>query len=333
MFYPQNSFQIAILLATYNGDKYLDEQIQSILDQSFQNWQLFIRDDGSTDKTMDIIRQWLKFDDRINIVTDDQGRIGAAKNFQALMQVVKKEKYQYILFCDQDDIWNPDKISKQYYIFKQLEDLYGNNMPLLLHSDLEVVDSHLKTIHKSFLQYQGLFHENDYPLKTLLVQNFVTGCTVMINRSLLEKALPLPESAMMHDWWLALCAAIFGKIAYLPETTIKYRQHDANEVGAKGAWWRCNFSSNNVLMILKKGQLDFNNSVRQVRDLENKLREFSDAYISQRTLVEKYLDIFTFSKPWVRIYMLKEIGIIRQSKIMTLSLMFRVCLAKKSYTQ
>ncbi len=324
--------EVAILLATYNGGRYLAEQIQSIIAQSYTNWKLFIRDDGSTDHTVDIIHQWLKDDDRIVFVTDDQGGLGAAKNFHALMQVVKNKGYQYIFFCDQDDIWNFDKISKQYHFFRGLEAMYGSDTPLLVHSDLEVVDDHLHTIHKSLMQYQDISHVDHDPLNVLLVQNFVTGCTVMVNLPLLKYSLPMPDSAMMHDWWLALCATLSGKIAFLAESTVKYRQHETNEVGAKGFWWRCNFFNKKVRILFQKGQYNYSVSISQASALREKISTTSGISLHLQTLIDQYLEIFTSSSPWVRLYRLKKIGITRQSILTNLLLMYRICSVKKSST-
>jgi hypothetical protein len=110
----------------------------------------------------------------------------------------------------------------------------GKKPPILVHLDLDVISEQLERIHPSFMGYQGLTHESRDPLRVLLTQNFVTGCATAINRPLLELATPLPVDVIMHDWWLALCAAACGRIEYLPHALFQYRQHDANQIEAEG---------------------------------------------------------------------------------------------------
>jgi hypothetical protein len=141
---------------------------------------------------------------------------------------------RYIAFADQDDVWQVDKLDREVDALRAREAAVGSAVPLLVHSDLRVVDEQLRPIHSSFLSFQGLGHNRATPLQTLLTQNFVTGCTTVVNRSLLRAALPLPD-VVMHDWWLALCAAALGEILYCPGATVLYRQHDRNAAGSR--WW------------------------------------------------------------------------------------------------
>jgi len=127
----------------------------------------------------------------------------------------------------------------------ELEARHGYSEPLLVHSDLQVVDAGLKPISSSFMQYQRIAHEDD-GLRTLLLSNFVTGCTCLLNRQLAELALPIPREAIVHDWWLALCAASAGHIGYIAEPLVKYRQHGANVIGAKSAASRHRLSPDEV---------------------------------------------------------------------------------------
>ncbi len=234
--------KVVILLATYNGADYVNEQISSIRAQTFADWTLLARDDGSTDGTAELLNEAALKDSRIEVIRDQRANLGPVGNFGALLQAAHDMGAEYVFLSDQDDVWLPDKLSKQLACMRAAEAGYGAGTPLLVHSDLAVTDALLNVINKSFMSYQRIRHDNHEPIRTLLVQNFVTGCTILANRPLLELALPMPKAALMHDWWLALCAATCGRIAYVPEATVLYRQHRNNQVGAKG-YWRSAFLS------------------------------------------------------------------------------------------
>jgi glycosyltransferase involved in cell wall biosynthesis len=228
--------KVVILLAAYNGARYINEQISSIRGQTFADWTLLARDDGSTDGTAELLNAAARQDSRIKVVHDQRGNLGPIGNFGALLQAANTVGADYVFLSDQDDVWLPDKVSKELGCMQAAEARYGAVTPLLVHSDLTVTDSSLNVVNKSFMTYQNIWHDDHEPIRTLLVQNFVTGCTALANRALLDLALPVPTGVLMHDWWLALCAATCGRIAYVAEPTVLYRQHRTNQVGAKGYW-------------------------------------------------------------------------------------------------
>lgn len=238
---------IDILLATYNGEKYIAEQIESILAQSNERWKLLVHDDGSTDGTVDIIKDYeQRFPDKIHFINDGVVAGSAESNFSHLMGISTS---RYIMFCDQDDVWDIDKVDMCLDEIVALEQKHGDNFPILVHTDLSVVDEELKTLYPSFWNHLGLrtrFFQPPTSLNRLLLQNVVTGCTVMFNRELLRLALPMPKGIVMHDWWIALVASAFGVIHSVNQQTIRYRQHSANLLGvkvgplkkAKGPLWK-----------------------------------------------------------------------------------------------
>lgn len=226
--------RIVILLGTYNGARFVEEQIKSIQRQTVNNWNLLVRDDASDDGTVELIASLAKDDERIHWVKNGQGRLGIVGNFGELMRIAHSEGADYIFLSDQDDVWTSTKIAEQFTYLRKMEECYGENTPILVYSDLEIVDEQLRRIHPSFMSYQGLTHESRDPLRVLLTQNFVTGCATAINRPLLNLAVPLPPNVIMHDWWLALCGAACGQLAYLPQALLRYRQHGANQLGAEG---------------------------------------------------------------------------------------------------
>lgn len=225
---------IAVVMAVYNGERFLEEQIVSILNQSYPNLHLYVRDDGSTDQSIQIIKSLsTQYPGRITLLQIENQRLGVVGNFQRLLEMVlQRGEEPYIMLADQDDIWFPDKVAGTLQTMRAMELWSGTESPLLVHTNLCVTDAHLQILDHSFWHYQHLNPARD-DIRSLCMQNMVTGCTVMVNRPLLQKALPIPDSAMMHDWWLALVASVFGVIGYLPQATMYYRQHDRNDTGAQ----------------------------------------------------------------------------------------------------
>ncbi len=221
---------VDILLATYNGAAYVTRQIESLLGQSHKTIRLLMRDDGSSDGTRKILESYVaKFPVKM-VLLPAGDKLGVIGNFSALMHHATAP---YVMFCDQDDVWEPEKISQTLAKMKETEDRQPADAPILIHTDLKVVDGNLNVIDPSFWQYTHLNPLKAHTLNCLLMQNVVTGCTMMINSALLKLAYPIPQQVMMHDWWLALVAAAFGRIEALPAATILYRQHGNNTLGAK----------------------------------------------------------------------------------------------------
>nr|WP_270258354.1 glycosyltransferase family 2 protein [Coprococcus catus] len=225
--------KVAILLASYNGEKYIEEQIQSLLDQTFKDIFIFIRDDGSSDKTFEIEKKYEnEYPEKIKVMQRQSGKGGSKENFWTLCEIAVKTSVDYFMFCDQDDVWNKNKIEITFNRMLKVEKKYEGR-PVLVHTDLEVVDQNLESLGTSFMEYRAL-DSTITSINRLLVQNNVTGCTMMINRVLLEKAMKLSDidAIAMHDWWFSLVASLFGKISFVDQATIKYRQHGNNVVGA-----------------------------------------------------------------------------------------------------
>ncbi|MBL4820059.1 MAG: glycosyltransferase family 2 protein [Gammaproteobacteria bacterium] len=233
-----NDARIALLLPTYNGEKFLAEQLDSLVSQSYGNFIVVIRDDGSTDGTRKVIQRCRDdYPGLIYIVENDGRNLGASGSFSMLMQYVLDHKQElglaqaYMMFCDQDDVWFQNKIELEMNAMAEAETV-GTTFPVLVHSDLRVVSETREQIADSFVRYQGLFIDRT-SFGQLLLSNLVTGCTALINEELALKSLPVSTSAVMHDWWLALIAAAFGKLVFLHQPLVEYRQHDFNSIGAK----------------------------------------------------------------------------------------------------
>ena len=142
------------------------------------------------------------------------------------------------MFCDQDDVWLTGKITDTLASMNEAENNWSTNIPILVHTDLTVTDGSLNLIAGSLWKYQHIDPRFD-SINHLLVQNTVTGCSMMVNRATLDYINGIPRNAIMHDWWIALICSVFGKIVSINEPTLSYRQHDMNDTGAKN--WNFNY--------------------------------------------------------------------------------------------
>ncbi|WP_437214123.1 glycosyltransferase family 2 protein [Pectobacterium sp. LFLA-215] len=216
---------IDIAMATYNGEKYIVEQINSIINQTVRNWTLYISDDASRDNTVALIKELALVDDRIILINEErQG--GVLGNFNKVLEATKAD---YVFLADQDDVWPKNRVE---LLLGEIQKKDKNtDGPMMIYSDLELVDENLNTIAESFYNSCKIKPlENIDPIN-LLWKCSVYGCTTVFNRALLKKCLPIPSGITMHDNWLALNAATENGLFYFDQTTIKYRQHDNNVVG------------------------------------------------------------------------------------------------------
>lgn len=221
--------KVAILLSTYNGEKYLEQLIESICNQSFTNWNLYIRDDGSKDNTIKIINKYLEKDKRIKFINQKKVRnLGVVRSFFELFQEVDADFY---MFSDQDDFWLPNKVEKTINRMLSLE---YNQEPICVYTNLRVVDQNLNG-------NELLLNRGWQKFTELLFTNNVYGCTMMVNHKVKElvKFDKIDyDNIFMHDWWLTLLAAAFGTVSFINEPTILYRQHEDNQVGAASKSFR-----------------------------------------------------------------------------------------------
>ena len=196
--------KVCILMATYNGGQFLQQQLESLRAQTFENWQLLISDDGSQDNTLALLREYAKIDARIKLLPNKKTARGACQNFGYLASKGLETEADYFFFCDQDDVWNKNKIAQQH--------------------------------------------------------------------SVLVNALPVPASAIMHDWWLALKFQAVGEIHLISKTLIKYRQHDHNTIGAKSFWTGLN-PLTNWIKGWQRGNQEFLMTLQQAEGLIIHFRE------------------------------------------------------------
>ena len=216
--------KINIVMSTYNGEQFLAEQIDSIQQQTFKDWQLLIRDDGSSDQTPEIIKSFVAQDPRIVFINEhDREKFGVIKNFFTL---IKHDKSDYYFFSDQDDVWLEDKLETMLAAARQ----YPDQLPLMVYTDLCVVDQNLQVMNQSMIRSQS--HHANTELVQELTENTVTGGVAMINHALAERWRTL-DNIIMHDWYLAVLATAIGKLVYIDQPGELYRQHDNNVLGAR----------------------------------------------------------------------------------------------------
>lgn len=222
---------VSILLATFNGGKYIRQQLDSIKNQTFDDWVLFVRDDGSTDDTLDILAEYANNDPRIILIKDNLGSLGVRDQFLHLLSTIQAD---YYMFCDQDDVWFQDKIHKSLKRIQDLENA-NPNQAILVGSDcticgpeLEIKNNscwdHLRINPREFLNYNGI-----------CVYPFITGASMILNRKARDiiPKMPdgLPKNRPMYDWWVTMQVFKHGIVDLIYEPTRFYRQHSNNVSG------------------------------------------------------------------------------------------------------
>jgi len=218
--------KVDIVIASYNGERYIKEQIESIFSNTLFNKcvnKVIISDDNSSDRTVSIVEG---FNDERLVLVDNHGGRGVINNFQNALCLTESK---YVILSDQDDLWTKDKIEVLLNGIKSTE---SNGMPCLFFSDLIVIDENGSIICDSFWEYQGLDPNLIHNKADLIFQNVSPGCAMIVNRELLNLSLPFPQDIAMHDWWLLLVANTFGKVGFTHSVTTLYRQHTCNVVGA-----------------------------------------------------------------------------------------------------
>jgi glycosyltransferase involved in cell wall biosynthesis len=222
--------EIDVLMATWNGTRFIEAQLDSLFGQTFENYRLIVRDDDSSDSTLQMVERYRsQHSDRV-VVRKNLNRQGACRTFSLLAE---ESTAPYVAFCDQDDIWRADKLEVALTAAKSVEAVHGVDVPVLVFSDMELIGQDNRLLAPSMWKMKRV-NPNRASLGALLVQNLVSGCTMLGNRSLLRYGIPIPEEAYMHDFWLGLVAAAFGVLCPVNETMVRYRQHPHNTMGAGG---------------------------------------------------------------------------------------------------
>lgn len=307
--------KVDIIMSTYNGEKFLKEQVESIFASNHEHLELHVFDDGSSDETMQILKEFKHhYEHRLHIY-ENHRNLGVTKNFlHGIRTVMEKDKdAQYFMCCDQDDFWHPDKVSKTLKRMKQMETRFGVDRPLLVFTDAVIADENLKEISDSFMKTQH-FNTKKIDLAHLLMENKCIGCTTMINRPYEQFLKHTPNAARYHDWWLALIAAAFGHISYLPKATLDYRQHSSNVVGS------VSFSS-----YVKRRMATIKDQKITLAKNRDQAEEFlhlfdDDLQKHQKSIVESYLKMF-HSNYFKRRYIALKQGYLKSGVVRNCGLM------------
>lgn len=240
---------VTILMATYNGEKYICQQLDSILNQTYRKFKLIIRDDGSIDDTVTIIKNYIKKDNRISLI--EGINVGLNANFAILLKKAVVDENSKIMFCDQDDVWLPEKIEISLNVLNALEDKYGHSVPLLVYCNRQYVDAENRYMNFS------IDYKTDN-LWSLLAVNNIYGCTMMFNYSLGKMLIPMPSYVYVYDAYVALMAGLFGKIKFINKKLIRYRQHKQNFTGGMN-----NFSIINKLKNYNRDNMVYEKYIKQ----------------------------------------------------------------------
>lgn len=224
--------QLEVVLATCNGERFLEPQLQSLWHQQRRPDSLLVFDDRSKDGTLKILRQWQqRHPNWIQLLPSAPQRLGPTAAFNLLLNT---STASYVALCDQDDVWHPDRLATGLTQLKMAEKNHplGSLRPLLLHSDAELIDASANLLPQSLWQWHRVSRRPP-ALWQLALRNQVTGCTILCNRPLLEQALPIPQAALLHDWWLGLIACRNSGLLACPERLLQHRRHDRNASGPR----------------------------------------------------------------------------------------------------
>ncbi len=295
MLKEMNSKKVQILLSTYNGEKYLNDLLKSLLTQTYKNINILIRDDGSIDNTIEILKEYSK-QDNIKVVLGEN--LGAKNSFFELIKIAD-ENYDYYSFCDQDDIWIDEKTEKA---IKLLEN-ENKDIPLLYFSNKTVVDESLNLIGYVSNPRRELSLEN------AIVENLVSGCTIVINRRTRESLLDrFPKYTSMHDNWMYKVVSAFGKVIYDKNSYILYRQHSNNVSGVEinfiKSWKSKIFISKSKRAIVREKRVHVLVQVKEFYDifyerLSDSQRKFLEDFINKPNTIFKRV-IYVLKAKWYR---------------------------------
>lgn len=280
--------KVNILMSTYNGQQFLAEQIRSIQEQSYTDWTLFIRDDGSSDNTKEILKDFEHQDSRIHLIDSDKSdNLGVIKSFHKL---VNHDRADYYFFSDQDDVWLPNKLELS---LKEAQN-YLADFPLMVYMDLKVVNQDLEIMTESMVKSQS--HHANTELVQELTENTVTGGVAMINHALAEMWQET-DDILMHDWYLALLASAFGNLVFIDQPGELYRQHSDNVLGARTLskrfkkWIRPHILFAVYWDLIKNSQKQARHLLQMPLSQSN--RELIEAFVTimDKPMLERYLTL------------------------------------------
>lgn len=281
--------KIQILISTYNGEKFLREQLNSILGQSYQNFEILIRDDGSTDGTIKILKEY-EAKKKIKIIYGKNK--GVVESFLELMN--QESEYEYYALADQDDYWHQDKLLTMLDAIEE----NSEDIPILCVSNFEIVSSNLSIIKKSYYESEKI----EFSIKNSLIENSFPGCVYFYNyklKKIFTNTLVDKKAIIMHDYFIYMLATFVGKVIYVPKCLIKYRQHENNVIGS--------YKKNRLLKNLFNSLNNTKKQERIKRQVELLMEIYENKILKEnKKIIENYLEAKTFYK---RLTFLKKYGL------------------------
>ncbi len=248
--------KISVAMCSYNGVKYIQEQLRSILEQTHPPHELVICDDNSEDDTAALISELTESTNFPVKLFVQKNNVGIIENFSTAIAMCSGD---YIALADQDDIWSPEKLE---VLGREIGD-YRDQKPLFIYSDLCLINSQGQSLHKRLSETVRADRHDEKPWLTLASRNFIPGCSSLFDRRSVQKILPIPREAILHDWWIALFFSLHGTMRYVEKELISYRVHDGNSRGLSSyrrtaqliaRFGFSNIASNNFLMTLRQLQ-------------------------------------------------------------------------------
>ena len=306
-----NAKTIAILMATYNGEKYVEEMLRSLEKQTEDDFFCYIHDDGSTDQTMHILKKWVEDHPYHFMILEGQAQGSAKDNFFWMLAQVESD---YYMFADQDDVWMPDKVEKSFRKMKQTETLCQDKyQAFCVFTDMQVGDENLQEIAPSFIRYIG---RDPYrtSMAEIIMDNPAAGCTMLFNRPLRDAALELrdPTKIEMHDVWILALAAAYGTehVGVVDEACAYYRQHANNEMGARTESKADKIKRNLIDLCSGRFMQQKRAFLQKGRNLAGQMYLVDALPEKQKKILEEFSEIGKLSK-WQRIKFYKKYGFTR----------------------
>ncbi|MBR5401584.1 MAG: glycosyltransferase family 2 protein [Treponema sp.] len=305
---------ISIAMATYNGEEFIKEQLDSILQQTYKDFELIICDDCSSDNTVEILKEYELKDNRIKVIVNESN-LGFKKNFEKLISLCNGD---FIAFCDQDDIWTDDHLEILLNEIGDKDLICGN---------AELIDKTGNKMHLTTYECLSNFNfppQKEFLFKNLLYGNFAQGTAMMITRRIANQIVPIPDCVLYHDWWAASIATLNNGCSYTKKTVLLYRQHDSNQTVTKE--YKVFSSIKKAIEKRKKIKEEYKNKIEYATELEkrtqntdflNSIQESKQYYTSLLHNLRKgiplfkknYSSIYWVRNPSKKLYLLRFIKI------------------------
>lgn len=306
---------VAILMATFNGEDFLDKQLTSILNQTYKNFKIYISDDCSTDNSVNIIEYYKKnYPNKIELLIN-RATLGFIKNFESLLSHCTEE---YIALSDQDDIWESDNLQIKMQEMQELEIVYERKA-ILVHSDLSMIDKHDAQIYNSYFAYRKYALNNEHDLGHILGPSGVMGNTLLMNKALKELVLPFDENIDTHDYWIAVQAELFGLRKTISQQLVQYRIHDKNISNSSAEIYK----KSNFLKLFTRDIRLPNLETKRKLFLPLLLLKVSDT--KDKIIMQAYIDYLRFKKNRFIIYFeLIQYSLVKRDFVFRVKLLFKI---------